>query len=201
MNLGVGLMRVCSVDGCERSYSARGMCRLHYVRWTRTGDVVRSSQSFRGVCSVDGCVNPDRARGWCAKHYTRWRRYGDIRVTRRLAVGTHDQCTVGGCSRPHVAKGLCGAHYQHAKKFGDARWPNGDGARPCLVCTHPLKVEIEAMSDRFVPRHPVYGWAAIGRRFGIPSTSVARHAGSEHAMHLAKRSLERLQAARQLVGQ
>ena len=26
----------CSVDGCDRPYSAKGMCRPHYVRWQRT---------------------------------------------------------------------------------------------------------------------------------------------------------------------
>lgn len=26
----------CSVDGCDRPYSAKGFCRPHYVRWQRT---------------------------------------------------------------------------------------------------------------------------------------------------------------------
>ena len=30
--------RICSVDGCSRTFHARGMCDVHYRRWKRHGD-------------------------------------------------------------------------------------------------------------------------------------------------------------------
>ncbi len=30
---------VCEVEGCERPTTARGLCRMHYNRWHRTGRV------------------------------------------------------------------------------------------------------------------------------------------------------------------
>lgn len=32
-----GDRRSCSVEGCERPYSCKGYCALHYERWRRTG--------------------------------------------------------------------------------------------------------------------------------------------------------------------
>lgn len=33
--------RTCTIEGCERPHKARGWCRLHYRRWTTTGDPER----------------------------------------------------------------------------------------------------------------------------------------------------------------
>lgn len=29
----------CSVDACDRTVHSRGMCRMHYMRWYRSGNV------------------------------------------------------------------------------------------------------------------------------------------------------------------
>ena len=50
----------CSVDGCERPFSARGYCKRHYERWRLNGDplVVRK----RGT--KPGTLSPERHHRW-----------------------------------------------------------------------------------------------------------------------------------------
>lgn len=31
-------MKVCSIEGCVRPHSAKGFCKMHYLRWHRHGD-------------------------------------------------------------------------------------------------------------------------------------------------------------------
>jgi hypothetical protein len=51
--------RLCSIDGCERDYLARGWCRLHYSRWRNHGstDPLRTTTSM----SLDDRL---RFHGW-----------------------------------------------------------------------------------------------------------------------------------------
>lgn len=79
----------CCVDGCHRQVlvKSRALCRRHYRRWQRHGNVnVVKPPGFlaqpRLVCDFDGCDQPTKrgGRGWCDKHYTRWYRHGDPSV-------------------------------------------------------------------------------------------------------------------------
>lgn len=67
------MQRSCSVDGCERSVTARGWCDAHYRRWRRHGDPLggRTSPRIRS-CEIEGCERSHYARGWCHLHYGRW---------------------------------------------------------------------------------------------------------------------------------
>ena len=61
----------CSVDGCDREHTARGMCRTHYNQWHRT---IRPTEQ---VCDIGGCDRPHHGRGWCRYHHQRFLRHGD----------------------------------------------------------------------------------------------------------------------------
>ena len=73
----------CSVDGCEKSVAARGVCPMHYYRLKSTGDVNKtpSGRTVREpgqVCEVAGCGQPMRKLKWCASHYSQWKRKGAV---------------------------------------------------------------------------------------------------------------------------
>lgn len=74
----------CSIKGCERARKARGWCKTHWQRWSRTGDPgaemqvrVFSTGLEDSTCSIEGCAKPVKHRGWCGMHYQRWQRHGD----------------------------------------------------------------------------------------------------------------------------
>lgn len=75
----------CSVEGCERSTVARGLCSGHYQRVRKYGspgspDLRPSARHDSPLaCSVDGCGRPVlvAARMLCQAHYKRWQRLGD----------------------------------------------------------------------------------------------------------------------------
>lgn len=75
-------MRQCSVDGCERSVDARGMCSGHYARFRRYGDPLaggpsRDRSADGAACSIEGCGKPRYGRGLCQMHWQRWWKHGD----------------------------------------------------------------------------------------------------------------------------
>lgn len=69
--------RTCSVDGCENSHVAKGLCDRHYRRWRNHGDPLAGRNFGLTSCSVEGCARSHYGRGWCRVHYNRWRQTGD----------------------------------------------------------------------------------------------------------------------------
>lgn len=188
---------VCSVEGCGNPHSARGWCHTHYGRWRRHGDPLAAVNPVRYApsdkCRVEGCPTRARSLGWCPMHYMRWRRNGDPLALQEIGV-----CSIDGCDSQLCGRGWCRLHYQRWAKYGHPLWPYGTPST-CLVCTHPQRLEIEQQAAMHVPRDSFYNWSAIGRRFGLNGKVVQRHNSTEHARHLAKSSLARLEQAQQMV--
>ncbi|WP_314429583.1 HNH endonuclease signature motif containing protein [Microbacterium lacticum] len=63
----------CSIDGCLRAVSCRGMCNPHYQRWYSDGgrEVARRAPARRETesCSIEGCGKPFHCKGLCRAHY------------------------------------------------------------------------------------------------------------------------------------
>lgn len=60
--------RTCSIDGCEREYLARGLCRMHYKRAQRRGEFVTTRLPIeqRFWAKVDKSAGADGCWPWTA---------------------------------------------------------------------------------------------------------------------------------------
>lgn len=73
--------RECSVDGCDLTPRAKGLCDKHYKRMWRTGSPTGSIPRLKQrACDVEGCGAQVKARGLCANHYARQLRGQDPHV-------------------------------------------------------------------------------------------------------------------------
>lgn len=62
--------KICSVEGCNKPYSAKGYCKMHYSRVLRNGDTEPLVQlDHEETCSVEGCDKTYYAKGLCKNHY------------------------------------------------------------------------------------------------------------------------------------
>ena len=58
--------RVCSVPGCGRKHSGKGLCNPHYAKLYRTKEI--------RICSVPGCDKKYYSANLCIAHYKRQRK-------------------------------------------------------------------------------------------------------------------------------
>ena len=71
----------CEIEDCEYPRLARSLCKNHYQRLRRTGDVgsgyIKSSAEYLKVCTIESCEKKCRGLGYCNSHYLKLRRYGN----------------------------------------------------------------------------------------------------------------------------
>lgn len=60
-------MRTCSEPGCDRPFSAKGLCKSHYTMSQRKKTAPKQ-------CEVEDCESPVFARTWCSAHYEHFKR-------------------------------------------------------------------------------------------------------------------------------
>lgn len=72
-------MKLCIIDGCGRTYLAKGYCSLHYQRVKHYGDPQRGRRrKYKDVvCVIAECGRPASDADVCGMHAQRVRRYGD----------------------------------------------------------------------------------------------------------------------------
>jgi predicted DNA-binding transcriptional regulator AlpA len=146
--------KICSVEGCESRVQARGWCGLHYQRWYKFGDPLRTNPVT--LCSVEGCDKPARSRGMCSLHYSRLRRYGDPLINPHRNQGRI--CEIEGCEKPAKTRGWCSMHYSRWHVYGDPRHnPLPNKGRICNVegCEEPAKTR--GMCGKHYQRFFTYG--------------------------------------------
>jgi len=75
------MQKICSVEGCERVFKAKGYCNLHHLRLLRKGDAGSASLLANprpDLCCVSGCGNTaNGSKGYCKMHYGRFKKKGD----------------------------------------------------------------------------------------------------------------------------
>lgn len=76
----------CSVPECEKPGLAKELCRMHYYRIKRTGQVgdakplvIVTAKPNKG-CAAEGCGRPHFAHGFCRSHEWRTRNWGGVRA-------------------------------------------------------------------------------------------------------------------------
>lgn len=113
--------RVCSIDGCEKPYCARGWCNTHYSRWRKTGDTgsVETTPPKNRKCAVDGCGRPYSSNNYCQMHNSRWKAHGDPGPAGLLVIRGQTTCSVDGCEEPYRCNGFCIKHEARWSRYGD----------------------------------------------------------------------------------
>lgn len=142
-------MTQCSEDGCEMRPKARGLCSLHYSKWSR-GTLGKPKREPILGCTVDGCQAKHSARGLCATHY--WQAMHGKPATNKPK---RTACTVAGCPNRHYCKGLCRPHYDQ-QRYTTARTADGPRPRPKKKATMPAKPvsKLPAGWDKAKPPKP-----------------------------------------------
>lgn len=160
--------RTCAVEGCDRPYRAKGLCKKHYYE-------LRPEK-----CTVEGCRRPLRARGCCMTHY------------RALATATARHCE--GCGSAFVAdqrSRFCSSECRYYDRRGPMRRAvdNGDPAGIVLAARESSTVTASGCWEwQFAKSIAGYPMIGQGGRGGLVHRHVAaavagRDIGKEPVHH------------------
>jgi hypothetical protein len=126
-------MRVCSVDGCDKDHSSKGLCGMHYQRVRR-----ESLPREMRPCSIIGCKNSFLSRGLCSTHYKQAFNAGWSGEWSKYKVRERSICTIVGCKAHVVGQGLCSMHRKRMQRHGVTDKPiRGSGDYCANGCGKP----------------------------------------------------------------
>jgi hypothetical protein len=122
--------KACSVEGCERASTRKGLCDTHYRRLKRhgaTGGPIVLRPPLPDLCAIEGCGKKPDSRldgvAYCKTHYFRMRKRG---TPNPIDYGRQEReaCIVDGChNKPASRYGdYCQKHYAKAARHGDPLW-------------------------------------------------------------------------------
>jgi hypothetical protein len=120
----------CTIDDCKKPHEARGMCALHYRRWSKKGDP-RAAPVLNdtGICVVRECGKRSRSprSAYCEMHYCRLYHSGTLEGAQMNAArGVHEKSNgyLQEMNKDHPAA--------RRRVFYDA---NGPGPYRCHWCS------------------------------------------------------------------
>jgi hypothetical protein len=73
-------MRSCTIEGCDRKHSSKGLCNLHMLRSIRTGSPLTPLKYYPDSCTVENCNGKHKEKGLCSKHFQRLKKHGSIKT-------------------------------------------------------------------------------------------------------------------------
>lgn len=162
----------CKIPGCDKPRKATGWCSMHYQRWKRHGDPLKSLYlQPPKKCSIDGCDSIVDARGWCSRHYQRWEHHGDplgggpARADMSSNLGR--TCSIEGCAKSAKARGWCSMHHGRWLRNGTTDEPQPQWTKtvkPCAIDGCSAPADSRGWCDMHYQR-----W----RNHGDPSARVA----------------------------
>lgn len=102
-------MKICSVENCNKKFSAKGLCRAHRMRLYRYGNPLGKpikKEKSNKLCTIENCSNKFHAKGYCNKHYSTYT--NNLLVTKDSKVR---KCSLFDCQFKHFANSYCRKHY------------------------------------------------------------------------------------------
>lgn len=103
---------------------AKGLCRRHYARLDRTGQLEARPWQPKSQCTVKGCERVSEARGYCTLHRSRMRAHGEPGpagpLQQRRPAGPKQPCSVEGCERLRKGALYCHLHTERVRRTGEA---------------------------------------------------------------------------------
>lgn len=70
------MYKICSIDGCDKKLTAKGLCANHYALMKRNGKPEKQIRKWQIGCAIDGCKDKYAGNGYCMRHYEIQRKYG-----------------------------------------------------------------------------------------------------------------------------
>lgn len=156
----------CSVEKCDKDKYCKGFCKLHYDRFRKSGDPLKTirmvkQESKTDECLVDWCEGKPYTKNYCNPHYMRLLKYGNPEASPIGRHYRHKGCIVEGCERKHCALSYCNAHYRRLRRYGD----------PNITHNKPTRTANEYVYRGSRPEHRVVMEEHLSRRL-LPIENV-----------------------------